>query len=187
VVARLDALPFLGADIGVSYYFANADQGQSRFNGSVPVNIVEADARAKWRGFEARAEIASVWIGGSARVTRALVAQAMPLGAVDGPVAHQLHGGYLEAGYNVLHPLKLASGMQLVPFLRYEHVDTQFNLAKGFIRAKGNERDIITAGLTFRPIAEVALKFDYQREYTDAAASADASVDRFNGGLAFMF
>ena len=61
------------------------------------------------------------------------------------------------------------------------------SLPSDLARAPGNNHDIITAGLTFRPIAEVAVKFDYQRVWTDAVESINQNVDRFNLGLAFMF
>jgi hypothetical protein len=193
VVVRADYFfPFLlahqvSANAGFSYYFANADQGQPQFGGNISVNLVEADLRLKTRGFEFRTEIASVWIGAPHRLNAALMAMA-PFGEpFDGPVAHQLLGGYLEAGYNVLDKLHLKWGTQLVPFVRYEHVDTQFDLPADLPRAPGNKRDVITAGLTFRPIPEVALKFDYQHFWTDADTAADAGVDSYNAGLGFMF
>lgn len=198
LVARLDyGLPMLyrfgvSADVGASFYFANAGQGRAEFKGvdgdNIPVTLVEADLRARSRGLELRAEIASVWIGGTHRLNAALEADAAAaMEPWDGPVAHQLLGGYVELGYNLLHPLKLRAGRALVAFLRYEHVDTQYQLPPDLARAPGNEHDTLTAGLTFRPIAEVAVKADYQRVWTDAPMAADATVDRFNLGLGFMF
>lgn len=198
LIARADyGLPFLykhriSADAGVSFYYAHADQGQPMFKGSdgdsVPVTMLEADLRLRTRGLEFRGEIATAWIGGIHRLNRALAdAAAADMTTFEGPVAHQLIGGYVELGYNVFHPLKLRSGLSLVPFLRYEHTDTQYQLPADLARAPGNNHDILTAGLTFRPIAEVALKFDYQRVWTDATESIDQNVDRFNLGLAFMF
>jgi len=199
VVLRADyLLPFLykygiSGDVGASFYYAHADQGQPEFRGSqgdtVPVTLVEADARLKTRGLELRGEIASVWIGGIHRLNRALADLAMTnMTMFDGPVSHQLLGGYVELGYDVLHPLKLVSGRQLVPFLRYEHVDTQFDVPDDLGgRAPGHRQDVVTAGLTFRPIAEVALKFDYQHFWTDAMDPGQASFDSYNVGLGFMF
>jgi hypothetical protein len=201
IVARLD-YPFpwlyrfgISSDAGVSFYYSRADQGQAVFkspdgDSSIPVTLVEADLRLRTRGLELRAEIASVWIAGSHRLNRGLqtlAAMQTPPGTVDGPVADQLLGGYVELGYNMLHRLNLRSGMQLVPFMRYEHTDTQFDLASGYTRAPGNRRDLLTAGLTFRPIAEIALKLDYQRIWSDATTPANATVDKLNVGLAFMF
>ncbi|MDB4970145.1 MAG: hypothetical protein JWN44_5834 [Myxococcales bacterium] len=198
LIARADyGLPFLykyriTADVGASFYYSHADQGQALFKGaegdSVPVTMLDVDLRLRTRGLEFRGELATAWIGGIHRLNRALADAALAaMTTFEGPVAHQLIGGYVELGYNVLHPLKLRSGLQLVPFLRYEHVDTQYQLPSDLARAPGNNRDIVTAGLTFRPIAEIALKFDYQRVSTDATAAADQNIDRYNVGLAFMF
>ncbi|MCU1281735.1 MAG: putative secreted protein, partial [bacterium] len=198
LAARVEhAFPWLyrygiSADAGVSFYYAHADQGQPQFKGSdgddVPVTMIDGDLRLRTRGLELRAELASVFIGGTHRLNRALAAAAMVNGATfDGPVARQLLGGYVELGYNVLSPLRLRSGRQLVPFLRYEHVDTQYDVAADLGRAPGNRHDSLTAGLTFRPIAEVAVKFDYQHVWTDATVAADADFYRLDLGLAFMF
>ncbi|HZS36407.1 MAG TPA: hypothetical protein VFF06_06260 [Polyangia bacterium] len=192
VVGRVDWAPLLGTNVGVSFYRANADQGQAQFRGSdgstVPVSLVEADARGRWRGLEGRAEIASVWIGGGRRLNRALAAAALLANEPwDGPVGAQLLGGYVELGYDVLHEVKQKWRMQLVVFGRYEHVDTQFDLAPTLTRTPGHKRDSVTAGLTFRPIAEVALKLDYQRLWIDADNPQDSDVDKFDLGLAFMF
>jgi hypothetical protein len=194
IAARVDyLLPFLykyrvSADVGVFFYYAHADQGQAKFRGpggdAIPVTMVEADARLRTRGLELRAEIASVFIGGVHRLNLALANDAAAaMEPFDGPVARQLLGGYLELGYDVLHPLRLRWGTQLVPFLRYEHVDTQYDVPADLVRAPGNRRDIITCGLTLRPLAEIAVKLDYQHFFSDSGPG----VDSYNAGLAFMF
>ncbi|HEX6835872.1 MAG TPA: hypothetical protein VF334_04830, partial [Polyangia bacterium] len=182
----------VSADAGVGFYYAHADQGQPQFKGSdgddIPVTMVEGDLRVRSRGLELRAEIASTCIGGIHRLNRALAAAALAdMTAFDGPVAHELLGGYVELGYDVLHPLKLRAGRQLVPFIRYERVDTQFDVPADLGRAPGKRQDVVTAGLTFRPIAEVALKLDYQHFWTDATVPANADYYSINAGLAFMF
>jgi hypothetical protein len=198
LAARVEhAFPWLyrygiSADAGVSFYYSHADQGQPQFRGSegdtVPVTIVDGDLRLRTRGLELRAEIASVWISGNHRLNRALADAAMAaMQEFDGPVAHQLLGGYVELGYNVLQPLRLRAGRQLVPFMRYERIDTQYDVPADLGRAPGNRHDTLTAGLTFRPIAEVAVKLDYQHVWTDATTPADAEFYRLNAGLAFMF
>ena len=109
LAARVEhAFPWLyrygiSADAGVSFYYAHADQGQPQFKGSegddVPVAMLDGDLRLRTRGLELRAEIASVWIGGIHRLNRGLADVAMTAGATfDGPVAHQVLGGYVEHG-----------------------------------------------------------------------------------------
>ncbi len=191
VVGRVDWSPWLPANVGAALYYSNAAQGQARFRGSdgddVPVTVAEADASLRFRGFEARAEVASVWIGGIHRLNRALAAAATMDNPFEGPVSHQLLGAYVEAGYNLLSPLKLKWGSSLVPFARYEHVDTQAEVPSGFTRNLGNKRDTLTLGLTVRPIPEVALKLDYQRRWTDAEDAKDAAVNQLNAALGYMF
>ena len=69
-----------------------------------------------------------------------------------------------------------------MPFLRYEHADTQYDVPSDLGRAPGNKRDVLTAGLSFRPIPEVIVKLDYQHFWTDAG-----EFDSYNVGLGFMF
>lgn len=191
VVGRVDWSPWLAANLGASLYYSNAAQGQARFRGSdgddVPVTVAEGDATLRFRGLEARAEVASVWIGGIHRLNRGLQAAATMEKPFEGPVSHRLFGAYVELGYNLLSPLKLKWGSSLVPFVRYEHVDTQADVPSGFTRNLGNQRDTLTLGLTVRPIPEVALKLDYQRRWTDAEESKDAKVNQLNVALGYMF
>jgi hypothetical protein len=193
IVARAEYLfPFLlkhkiTADVGMSFYWSYADQGQAKFKdaqgSTIPVTLLEADLRLRTRGLELRSEIATVWISNIHRLNRALFNDSlMNKTEFEGPVAHQLLGGYVELGYDVLHALHLRSGTQLVPFMRYEHVDTQFDLPADLPRAPGNRQDVITAGLTLRPIEEIALKFDYQHFWTDSE-----EFDSYNAGVGFMF
>jgi hypothetical protein len=197
VVARVDynglfAKLGLALDVGASFYYSHADQGQAKFKGAdgdtVPVTMAEADLRARARGLELRFEYAHLWIGGIHRLDRALAADAATAMMDFAPVSHQLFGTYVELGYNVLHEAKLRLGMQLTPFIRYEHVDTQADTPVDLGgRVPGNKLDIVTVGLTFRPIAEVAVKLDYQRRLSDAVSRADAAVDQWNAALGFMF
>jgi|SRR5579871_5457922 len=179
VVARVDWTPFAGADVGASFYRCNSSQGDPGIASDVPVTIVEADARLAWRGLHARAELANVWIVG----TQALNAVVFPTGnEADGPVARQLRGGYLELGYDLLHPFRLRGNPSLVAFGRYERTDTQ---AEVLDRAPspGRDRQAFTVGLTLRPIAEIAVKVDYQRRTADPSSA----WNQINVGLGFMY
>lgn len=183
VVGRLDWTPLAGLDFGLSGYRGNSGQGDQAI-GSVPVTMVEADARMRWRGLEARGEFANVWITG----TPLLNTQFDDGTVMGGPVSHQLRGGYLEVGYDLFHPLKqrLKYASALVAFARYERTDTQVDV-RFHDRAFGHDREAITGGLTFRPIAEVVLKLDYQRRSVDIAAGERHGWNQVNAGVGFVF
>mgnify|MGYP000234553185 CR=1 FL=1 len=79
-----------------------------------------------------------------------------------------------------------AGGQQLIAFGRYERSDTQLDVPEnvGLLRKPGNDRSVYTAGLTYRPIFEIAVKLDYQHRHTEVAGSA---TNQINAGLAYQF
>lgn len=105
----------------------------------------------------------------------------------SGPVSRQLLGGYVELSYDLLRLLPRNEGMQLQVFGRYERTDTQLDVVGsglGLVRKAGNDRTVYTAGLTFRPILEVALKLDYQHRFTDVSGS---NTNQINVAVAYQF
>src|SRR5262245_11823264 len=93
-VARLTYEPMLATVFGLSGYYATSGKTLPTV-GSVPVGLVEADVRTRYRGFTARAEFAALFIGDTAALNAALGAPPLP------PVAKRSQGGYLEAGYDL--------------------------------------------------------------------------------------
>jgi hypothetical protein len=175
-VLRLDLTPWAPLTIGASGYYSHNAQGDQAL-GTAPVGIVEGDVRFEWKGMHARAEYANVWIGDADKISA----------ANSTSVASQLRGGYIELGYNVLHPFKTRFDSSLIAFGRYERTDTQAELPPGVPRAPDKDRQVMTFGLSFRPIAEVALKVDYQRFWVDAGLPSADSWDQVNAALAWMF
>ena len=70
-------------------------------------------------------------------------------------------GYYLEAGYNVFQHTKMKS--QLIPFVRFEHYDTQYQMANDLAKTDANSRTEITAGLGWKITPGTVLKADYQK------------------------
>jgi hypothetical protein len=73
--------------------------------------------------------------------------------------------------------------MSLSPFFRYEYIDTQAEMAAGFDPNEALQRNIITAGLNYKPIPQVVLKLDYQN--TMPKGEDDIQVIQF--GLGYVF
>src|SRR5204862_3492294 len=65
-VGRLTYEPILATVLGLSGYYATSGNVLRSAVGSVPVGLVEADARTRYRGFTARAEFALLFIGDTA-------------------------------------------------------------------------------------------------------------------------
>jgi len=163
-VARLDWEPRLGTIFGGSAYYATSGNSLTSTVGKVPVTLLEADARTRVGGFTARAEVAFLFIGDAAGLDAAQRDAAVAAGAAaPDPVASQSRGGYVEAGYDMLRVLAPGSDQSVTLFGRFDYADTQASVPAGFVANPAFRRTIYTAGLTYRPIMQIALKLDYRR------------------------
>jgi hypothetical protein len=170
LVARLTYEPMLATIFGFSAYGATSGNTLRSTVGRVPLALVEADARTRYRGFTARAEVAFLFIGDTAALN-----QAFQTGTTDQmaaiPVASQLRGGYLEVGYNVLRLGPTSTDQDLTLFFRFDYANTQASVAAGFTPNLAFVRYTQTVGLVYRPIPEIGLKADYRRHEFGAGPS----------------
>jgi hypothetical protein len=162
-VARLDYEPVLGTVFGFSAYGATSGNKLRSSVGRVPVAMFEADARTRWQGFTARAEVAALFVGDAGPLNQALVAEGSPEQQEALPISSKALGGYLEVGYDLLHLLAPGERQSLTAFTRAEYVDTQADVPAGFDARLEFRRYSGVAGLVYRPIPQVALKADYRR------------------------
>jgi hypothetical protein len=180
-VGRLTYEPILATVFGLSGYYATSGNILRSAVGSVPVGLVEADARTRYRGFTARAELAFLFIGDTAALNAVFAAETPPPPSL--PVAKRSQGGYLEAGYDLLRLVAPGTEQSVTVFGRYAYVNTQASVAAGLTPDQTLIRHVFTAGLVYRPIPHIALKGDYRRHEFGAG-------DGFNelaAGLAWMF
>ncbi len=183
-VARINYDGVAGLDVGGSVYHGNASANIEALR-DVAVTVAEVDARFAYKGLELRAQYAHVLINRANNVTT-LLRTADPAAPA---VGSQARGAYVEAGYDVFKaafcPCLL--DQQLVVFGRYEDVNTRADLASAAAAAPGmptpDSQKSITAGLTYRPHVQVALKADVRVPLNDEAGTDN----RYALGVAFMF
>jgi len=179
-VGRLTYEPLLATVLGVSGYFASSGNSLRSTVGSVPVGMFEVDARTRYRGFTARAELALLFIGDTAALNQALAANDPTILL---PVAKRSQGGYLEAGYDVLRLLAPTTDQSVTLFGRYDYVNTQASVAAGYTANQAFIRHTLTLGLVYRPIPHIAVKGDYiRREF-----GAGDGYNELAAALAWMF
>ncbi|MFN7143426.1 MAG: hypothetical protein ACK4YP_06605 [Myxococcota bacterium] len=185
VSGRVEVEPTLGLVAGVSGYGSDAGGAGDWFDAtgerrklSLPVIGAEADVRWRGYGFEARALGTMFWLPESDDLMEARRADGSPyFPEGSGVVPTHMRGGYVELGWNVLHPTDAT--MELVPFARLEHYDTQAAVPEGYDANPLRTVDEATFGLTFRPISNVAVKADVQlrdRKYGDDELQWDVGV-----------
>ncbi|SVB52632.1 uncharacterized protein METZ01_LOCUS205486, partial [marine metagenome] len=125
-VGRIDCTGTPGLMIGTSFY--TGDQGHNReLNGrkvSIGTNIWEAHFKYQARGFDFQALTAL------ASVTNADDLNELKGLSGSGSVGEKLSGWYAQVGYDLLW--SSASEQQLLPYFRYELVNTQAEVPSGY-------------------------------------------------------
>jgi len=181
-VGRLTFEPVLATIFGVSAYGGTSGNTLRDTVGRVPLGLFEADARTRYRGFTARAELAFLFIGDTGALNTAFTTGAPEqMNAIA--VASQLRGGYVEAGYDLLRLLAPATAQDVTLFFRYDYANTQAAVAAGFLANPAFIRYTQTVGLVYRPIPEIGIKADYRRH----EFGAGPSYNEFAAALTWMF
>src|SRR5919107_1722296 len=129
VVGRLDYTGLLGLTIGTSAYIGNSGQGvplPSNPAATLDARTViwEGHAQYKAGGFDLSGLLAISTLDQASEIN-ALIGL-----AGDESVGERLVGWYLQGGYDVLRASR--SGHQLVPYVRYEQINTQDRVPAGF-------------------------------------------------------
>ncbi len=179
-VGRVDYNGVLGLTVGTSAYLGNS--GQGAVLPSDPTQTVSArtfiwdlHGQYKVRGFDLRGLLALATLDDAAELNE--------LNGFTGSasVGERMLGFYLQGGYDVLRGSR--SGQQLLPYLRYEQLNTQDEVPDGFLADPANDRSLVTVGAMWKPVPNVSLKADYQIVSNDA----DTGVNQLNVNLGYLF
>lgn len=142
--------------------------------------LAEAHARFSLMGLTAKAIVAMGSLNDAGEITALQNAA-----GVSGTVASQVMGGYGELSYDLATVLMPGSEQAVTPFVRYEVVNLHAAVPETFTVNEARNTHVITAGVTYKPVATVAVKLDYQRRFAPAAEGT--TVDQFNAGVGFVF
>jgi hypothetical protein len=155
LTGRLDWNPTPGAVVGLGFYTGNSNQNDQTGTTSgkaITTRIVELHGEYRWRGLQVR----GLYARGSNSEDG--VKAATPAAARE--VGTRQFGGYIEAGYDVFAG---RFGRQaLLPFLRFERLNTQQEVIAGVVADRANDQSLRTVGLVYKPLPQVAFKADVQ-------------------------
>jgi hypothetical protein len=178
-VARVDFTGLLGFLVGTSIYAGRSGQGaESPIDGATidaPTVIWETHAEYRAYGLDLRALLALASVDDVEEINAARQLSG------DQSVGERLVGWYLQAGYNVLRLAQTNQG--LIPYLRYESINTQDRVPDGFAADPANDEQVVTLGVAWKPIVNLAVKADYQFRRNGAGTG----VDQFNVALGYLF
>lgn len=178
-----------GLNIGLSGYFGktqstlydgvekNDDAAVAMADSSVVgVSMVGLDARYNLSGLRLRGQLFYSSLSNSVQYnTFTADGELNDLGS-------SMVGYYAEVGYNVLRPVD--TKMQLVPFVRYEFLNTHNSVESNITKNLAYEKTAITTGLTLALTKGAVVKADVQF-VKDAATNKYAQT--FNAGVGVMF
>ncbi len=177
-VGRLDWEASENLTIGGSFFYG--DTGQDGFNNADPkkvvpsmhTNIYELHAEFQSGGFQARALYAAADIDDSDAFNTNTGAN----------LAEGMVGYYAELGYDMMTSAKYGRSDEtwaMIPFVRWENIDTQKDMAAGYTADASQEDTILTFGLHYRPIEKIVIKADFQ--------SYDKGDDQFEILFGYIF
>ncbi len=175
---RLDWDPAPGLTLGLSAWLGQSGQDMRTDAGqaiAVKTSIWEAHLDWRWRGLEVR----GLWAQADLDDVEELNTELGFQGADS--VGERLEGGYVQVGWDLLAGRQ---GQQaLIPFVRWEDVDTQVRVPDGWMINPANQVEILTVGMSYKPLEQIVVKADWQK--VDNRAST--GVDRFSLGLGYVF
>lgn len=169
-VGRVDMAPLPGFTFGASVYNGNSAQNDNTT--AITTRIVEGHAEYRFRGLQTRALYAL-----QTNSEEGLLAASATVKALG----KRQFGGYMEAGFDVLS--LTGSKHALIPFLRWERLNTQQDVVTGVTRDLSLDQTYKTFGLVYKPIPQVAFKADFQK----ATNGKKTGRDQFNLGVSYYF
>lgn len=179
-VGRLDYTGVLGLTVGTAAYVGNSGQGavlpsDPAVSVGARTFIWDAHAEYRARGFDLRGLFALATVDDAAELNE--------LNGLtgSGSVGERMIGWYLQGGYDVLRGT--GSSHQLMPYLRYEQLDTQEDVPDGFAADPASDRRFVTVGAMWKPVPNVSLKADYQIVQNEA----ETGVNQLNVNLGYLF
>ena len=173
---RLDFNGVPGLMAGVSFF--TGDTGQSQEVGGVEIDgtttTLDAHVDWRWRALQVRGVAARVDVDDAEAIST----------LVGETIGERMDGYYLEAGYDVFSHTRW-NRQQLIPFARFESFDTQAEVPDALeATVTGvNDRELLTYGLVYLPLPQVAVKADFQ----DFENGAGTGLDQFNLAVGFAF
>lgn len=188
--AKVEYYGIRGLNVGVSAYFGNTqstlydgvdkdDQAAVAAADSsvVGISMLGVDARYNLKGLQLRGQLYYSSISNSDEYNE--------FTATDGALndlGSAMVGYYAEAGYNVLRSVD--TDLKLVPFVRYEFLNTHSSVESNISKNLAYEKKAITTGLTLALTKGAVVKADLQFVKDGLA---DKYTKTLNAGVGVMF
>ena len=178
LTGRLDYVGAPGLLLGAAAFTGRSGQGASIDGQEVHARVSLFDLHAQYehRGFQARALLVRT------RIADVALVNAQNGFHDDGSVGSRQYGFYAEAAYDVMNP-RPRGQWAVIPFVRYERLNTQDAVPEGFSKDPSLDRTVWTSGVSVKPLTNVVLKADYQW----LSNKAKTGTNQLNLAIGFLF
>ncbi len=191
VSGKLEYFGLRGLNVGLSVYYGKTQStlydgidkideiARSIADSSVVgISMVGIDARYSTAGWMLRGQL---YYSGLSNTDQYNVFTAIN-DTTYNDVGNSMIGYYAELAYNVLH--KSNTSKQLIPFFRYEYLDTHQTVENIFENNQAYKKTVLTTGLTLQIAKGAVVKTDIQ---FIKSANDDKFSKVFNAGFGVMF
>ena len=183
----LEYRPVPGLLIGGAVFSGNATQKNADFKADATLpdfsgiksRVTLWDVHARWQ--QGRFDFQGLYARGTISNATALDNVLTAYNAANGtdrPLLPKACYGWLAQG---AYTFPLGGEVTIAPFVRYEKLNTQARLPVGVIADQENRDRVFTTGLSFKPLADVVVKADYQKFFTNK------ENDRISIGIGYQF
>jgi hypothetical protein len=174
--ARLDYEFMPGSLIGASFFSGGTTQGKvAGANGNV--FLYDVHSRIQLGRLEIRALYAESTLSDAD-----LISAAKGLSGTTVIGSKQV-GSYLEVGYDVLPYFLSSTEQALIPFIRFENINTQAEVPTGGSADPANNRNYMIYGFSYLPISNIAFKLSFENETLGNGKGQDS----INFASSYMF
>lgn len=189
--AKVEYYGIRGLNLGLSGYWGKTQS--TLYNGIVKndndafatadssvigISMIGIDTRYNLKGLQIRGQFYYASLSNSKQYN---VFTANSNGTLN-DVGSSMVGYYAEVGYNVFHSIK--TSIQLVPFVRYEFLNTHNSVEKIISKNLTYKKTAITTGLSLKLTQGAVAKVDMQLV---KSVADDKSAKTFNAGIGIMF
>jgi hypothetical protein len=184
-VGRLDVSPIQGLTLGTSLFagdsglFESSEEekeriGEPQDDFNVPTRIFEIHGEYKQKGVQLRGLYSHASLDHVAELNNELGFTG------EDSVGDSMDGGYFEVSYDVLSG---KSEQAIIPYVRFEKINTQSSVPSGFLKDPANDQTLWTFGLEYKPIPNIVIKADYENFDNEA----NSGIDQFSVLLGYSF
>jgi len=175
-VARLEYAGVRRLTLGASLYSGLAGYNTPGINPRV--TIASFDGRYSYRRLDLRGLFANTWVSAAGALNQRLRQQT----GVNPNVASQMRGYYIEPA---LHVLPRRFRHDVIAFARFERYNTQQAMPAGYLPLQQFNRSSWVTGLTYKPVPDIAVKFDYV--FNRSQSRVVNSLNGVNLGIGWWF